>query len=524
MRGFVITILALTVFSQINGQTPSDKVMVQWGEEQKASRRSTVTNVVGFDDEGGVYVQKLELKKMGLVRIVTIEHFDKDMNFINSGVVGDAGAIVDYNDKLYVFSSISDKKADKNTFYSQSVDKESLQLNNDKQQLAQIDFEGFRNRNDGSFGFEFSSDSTKLLVYYNLPYDKHGVEKVGVHVFNQSMDQIWRKTITIPYTDELFTVEDFEIDNDGNVYVTGVEYNEKLKVKRKGKPNFKYHVISYTQNGKEENDLPIEVEGKFLTDMKVRPNNNGELLCGGFYSGLGRYSIEGSFFLRVDSKTGDVKTASFEDFGIDFITQNLSARQEKKARKKDAKGKTPELFQFDLDAMVMREDGGVVLVAEQFFVKVVTTTSVGPNGAMTTTTNYHYYYNDLIVISVSPEGQIEWNTKIPKFQHTVNDYGYYSSYAMSIVDDKLHFIFNDHPKNLVLEPGQRVRNFGAGKETLVVLITVDGSGQVEKEPLFSVRDTDVVTRPKVCEQIGDREMVVFGQRKKNHRLGVVSFK
>ena len=35
----------------------------------------------------------------------------------------------------------------------------------------------------------------------------------------------------------------------------------------------------------------------------------------------------------------DVETASFEDFGIDFITQNLSARQEKKARKKDAKGR-----------------------------------------------------------------------------------------------------------------------------------------------------------------------------------------
>ena len=361
-------------------------------------------------------------------------------------------------------------------------------------------------------------------MYYNLPYDKNNVEKVGVHVYDQNMDQLWRKTIRIPYTDELFTVEDFEVDNEGNVYVTGVEYKEKLKVKRKGKPNYKYHVLSYTDNGKKDSDLPIEVEGKFLTDMKVRPNNEGQLLCGGFYSGQGTYSVEGSFFLKVNASNGDVETASFEDFGIDFITQNLSARQEKKARKKDAKGKTPELFQFDLDAMVMREDGGVVLVAEQYFVKVVTTTTTGANGAMSTTTNYHYYYNDLIVISVSPNGEIEWNTKIPKFQHTVNDHGRVSSYAMAVVDDKLHFIFNDNPKNLTLEPGQRIRNFGAGKETLVVLVTVDSNGGLEKEPLFSIRDTDVVTIPKVCRQIGDRELVVFGQRKKSHRLGVVIFK
>ena len=65
--------------------------------------------------------------------------------------------------------------------------------------------------------------------------------------------------------------------------MTGVEYNEKLNaVKRKGKPNYKYHVLSYTEdNGKKDSDLPIEVEGKFLTDMKVRPNNEGQLLCGG---------------------------------------------------------------------------------------------------------------------------------------------------------------------------------------------------------------------------------------------------
>ena len=85
-------------------QTPSDKVLVEWGEQQKASKKSTVNNIVGIDDEGGVYVQKVEYKKMGLVRIVTIEHFDENMNFINSGVVGDAGIVVDFNDKLYIFS------------------------------------------------------------------------------------------------------------------------------------------------------------------------------------------------------------------------------------------------------------------------------------------------------------------------------------------------------------------------------------------------------------------------------------
>ena len=119
-------------------QTPSDKVLVEGGQ-QKVSKKSTSTILLDLMTWRSLCSE--EYKKMGLVRIVTIEHFDENMNFINSGVVGDAGIVVDFNDKLYIFSSFSDKKADKNTFYSQSVDKETLLLNADKQELAQIDFE-----------------------------------------------------------------------------------------------------------------------------------------------------------------------------------------------------------------------------------------------------------------------------------------------------------------------------------------------------------------------------------------------
>jgi hypothetical protein len=130
-------------------------------------------------------------------------------------------------------------------------------------------------------------------------------------------------------------------------------------------------------------------------------------------------------------------TKSFNEFEIDFITQNMTEKLKKKTKKREAKGKDVELYQYDLDNIVLKDDGGAILVGEQFFIRVVTTTDAQGNVRTTT----HYYYNDIIVISINPKGEIDWTEKIAKRQHTINDNGYFSSYAMAVNEDKINFIF-----------------------------------------------------------------------------------
>jgi hypothetical protein len=188
--------------------------------------------------------------------------------------------------------------------------------------------------------------------------------------------------------------------------------------------------------------------------MQIAINDERDIICGGFYSEKGTFSIKGSYFLKIDGQTQEIKAKSFKEFGIDFITQHMTQRQEKKAKKKAAKGKNIELYEYDLDNIILRDDGGAYLIGEQFFVKVVTRTTTGSNGHTSTSTTTYYYFNDILVINMSPSGEIEWTEKIPKRQRTTNDGGFFSSYALSVVKDKLYFVFNDHPKNLFYKAGQ----------------------------------------------------------------------
>jgi hypothetical protein len=73
-----------------------------------------------------------------------------------------------------------------------------------------------------------------------------------------------------------------------------------------------------------------------------------------------------------------------------------------------------------------------------------------------------------------------------------------------------------------LDPGKRY-NFVPYKESEVVIAQIDKFGGIKKKTLFSSVEADIITRPKVCEQISDKEMVIFGQRKSTQRFASIIF-
>ncbi|HYC87335.1 MAG TPA: hypothetical protein VEB86_19015, partial [Chryseosolibacter sp.] len=87
----------------------------------------------------------------------------------------------------------------------------------------------------------------------------------------------------------------------------------------------------------------------------------------------------------------------------------------------------------------------------------------------------------------------------------------------------LCFIFNDNPKNLGYTGVGKVFNFKGNEESVVTIVTIDQAGKQERKPLFSFADTEVITRPKVCEQITSRDIILFGQRKKTQQFARVTF-
>ncbi|MGI8892245.1 MAG: hypothetical protein ACR2GN_02175, partial [Bacteroidia bacterium] len=104
----------------------------------------------------------------------------------------------------------------------------------------------------------------------------------------------------------------------------------------------------------------------------------------------------------------------------------------------------------------------------------------------------------------------------------------FSSYAMAIVNDKIYFVYNDNAKNLAYRDGGKLYNFNnsikSKDKSVVVMAELDHTGNFTKQALFTAKEAEVLTRPKVCEQISNNELIIFGQKKKAHKFAKLTFK
>lgn len=521
----LIFLLVLVSMGAIAQQSP---LKVKWGKEFTAPRNSTVADIIGYDPSG-FYVVKAQSGGLFSSSSLLLDRFDNSLNpsksieleLTEEGKKSYLEEIVHLDGKLLMFTSYPNQRTKLNALFVQPVNKQTLLPDNTKKQkLAEINYEGNSKRNSGSFSFRLSQDSSKVLIFYSLPYDYRDPEKFGFLVMDKNLNVMWKKDITLPYRDDLFDVESFKVDNYGNVYLLGLLFKDVRRAKRNGEANYQYKVLAYTDDGANETEYAVSLPNKFLTDMQIGIRSNKDIVCAGFYSDNGTLSIRGTFFLSIDAKTKEIKTESFKEFDIGFITQNMTERQAEKAKRREERGQEQELYEYDLDKLIVRSDGGALLVGEQYFVKTVTYTSY-INGRPSTRTVTYFYYNDIIVVNINPDGNIAWTVKVPKRQTSVNDGGFYSSYAMAINKDKIYFVFNDNPDNLDYTGVGRVQETVL-RNQVVTVASVNAKGEMKRQ-LLGAGAGEVIIRPKVCEQTSYSEMLLFGQRRKTQQFGKIEF-
>jgi hypothetical protein len=503
------------------GQSNNDNVEIEWGPVQEVSKKNFLIKVIGADETGiytlsqskrQYYINKLNPDKLSLTKSVLLETETNG----KTRIVED---IYFLQNNIYAHTSFSNAKTKVNYLFAQSIDKTTLKTNPQLKKLAEINFAGFHNRNNGEFNFVVSNDSTKRLVFYNLPYEKGEKEKFGFHVFNQEYELIWEKKVTLPYKEELFEIKDYQLDNSGNLHLLGKVYRGKTKDKSKGVPNYSYIILTYNAESEEVREYPILPKGKYLTEMKIATDKKQDIICAGFYSNSSAERMKGSYFIKIDHATGDILTQEYKEFSDEFLKQNMTEKEEQKAQKKLDKGKDLELYQYDLNDIVFKEDGGYLLIGEQFYIHVSTTYTA--NGASSTT--YYYHNNDIIVISMDENGIAEWSTMIAKRQVTTNDNGYYNSYTYTYSKGNLFFIFNDNRDNINYKQGDYIASYNKDKNSIVTLAVVDETGKYSRKPLFSAKDAEVRIVPTLSKQTSSNTMIIYGNKKKEERFAKITF-
>lgn len=539
-----LPLLGVGIASAQSGKAPAT---LTWGNDTNEPNNTLATQVIGINPDGFYVLRQKMAQNINAKPKVWVEHFSRDMKLSRSEEMElkykqkqrDFENVLWFGNKLYLLTSFNNAVKKRNFLFKQELNPKTLLAEKSLDMICETEA---RNKEvEGTFAFNISKDSSKLLIYNELPYDKKSPERFGFRVFDQNFDLLWEKNIVLPYNDDQFTVEDYRVDDQGNVFLLGVLYEDGAKWRRRGNPTYRYVLLAYLDNGTSFEEIRIDLEDKFITDLTFRIGKDGNLVFAGFYSERGTYSVKGTYFFHIDPRSRAVMNRKSTPFEFDFLTAFMSDKNKQKAAEAIEKNdlrKVPELYDYSLDELILRSDGGAVLVAEQYFVEQDVNNMYSPYGLYPyyspfydpfyynrfnqRQTDYFYHYNDIIVVNISPDGSIEWSSRIPKRQETRNDGGYYSSYAMATTRDGFFFVFNDDARNFGGDD-KKLYTYTGGNNSVVALAQINIKGEVEVFPLTTSRDAGVNVRPKMCKQIGKREMALLGEKGRGYRFGSLKF-
>lgn len=515
-------LLLLSTWLPLSGQESSS---LQWGPSYRSPSNTTLEKVVGFTPEHIFFLREKNTSALSAKSKIYMERFTRDLKLQHSEEIVlryenkdvTLEDVLYLNNQLYLLTSYANQSHKKVYLFMQKLSDRQMRPTGSAKKIAEGPL--IRNQFGRAYDFQLAADSSHLLVYQQVPTGSKDPERFVMHVFDRDLQLKWEREVMLPYPDEQFSIREYRVDDQGKVYVMGAVYEAGMRNRRLASH---FLVLEYQPGDLAPVEWKIGLDNKFITDLTFRIAKNEDLICSGFYSERDGQSAKGTCYFRLEAATHRVVIQTWQPFDFQFRAEELSNRGRQKAFEAETQGdekRAAELFRYNLDELVLRTDGGALLVAEQFYVQE----RYNRFWDGTIQVTYWYYYNDLVVVNIQPSGAIEWAVRIPKEQVSVDDGGYYSSYIMATVRDRLYFLFNDNSRNF--DPNNRQGQLFSfsGSQPVIALAEVRKDGTLTVAPLASNQEGSVLARPKASRQIGGRLLLMVGEWGRNVRLGNVIF-
>ena len=236
----------------------------------------------------------------------------------------------------------------------------------------------------------------------------------------------------------------------------------------------------------------LSLEDHYLVDYRVDFDNvNDKLVIAGLYGDKFRSRSNGYFILR----NGFFQFTPFDEA--------LFAELEK-----NNKRKVNNLEDYVIADIIVREDGGLIIVSEmqrEFSRK--TNVLEGRRQSFDLRAYTDYYNEDMVVMSVHPDGKEHWRQVLRKKQFSQDDGGYYSSFFVFKSPTELRFIFNDE-----IKPDNTVSEY-----------LLNPLGENERNIVMNTEYQKLKLRFQEAVQISTRDFLVPSERNSKFNLVKVSF-
>lgn len=323
------------------------------------------------------------------------------------------------------------------------------------------------------------SDNKKMILIYSANDKGKEVEFEGKLIDDNLT--IVKRTKAVFKADNEVEHGEVNVSNTGTVYMAAYTTTGPQKYADQ------YWILKLEPGATKFEPKELELGDRFAASGYMKIDNvNNKVYFGGFYSDKKNGNFDGVIYAAYDIASGVYVNKRFIPFDADLIN-TVGARR-----------KNHVFDNYEAKQLIVKNDGGFVLISEVHFVTTRSNYSPGIGyysfySPATSSMVHEYHYNDIMALSYNKDGVRDWGSYIPKEQYSQEDGGVFSSYALLNTGGTLAFLYNDFN-------AQRSR---------IQLATVNGAnGKTEVHSFTAEGNDNPDWLPRAGKQVAARTLIV----------------
>lgn len=384
-----------------------------------------------------------------------IYRFDKNMNFIEFRKLehkwsAEAKGIEFMNDQLYLFSYKYDKKTKQLNFFSESFNPTNI-TSTGTYELSSQPISKNIHITSVIVNVIVSEDTSKVILITNT-WAVGTEPEMNLSCYDNQMNLLWAKR-KIDYDDQDLYLHNFKVDNLGNVYRIHVKNDVDSK-------SLCYSTYSKSEIATEE----VELDNFAYSEITFELSESNSVIT--MFYGNDLCTAKGICLVKYRNDIKEMGEPQMIEFSDDLLKDELFT------------GDQPGLFSYRIKNVIQRENGDLAVIAEQELLKYpgIKIDCVPVSGS--NDYNVGVTIRGIMVVILSPNGEIRDYYKIPVLQNSDNDDDRLRVASFEF-NKNLYIIFNDNPDNSVAETINR-NPFPGNGDCVNVMIQIDNDGDMSR--------------------------------------------
>lgn len=313
--------------------------------------------------------------------------------------------------------------------------------------------------------------------------------------FDDSVRLISNTRLLLPQTQFRYELKAVCQDKNHHLYLL----MQQLSKERKGnEPGLlSYQLLKMDRMTNQADELILGSSIYHLNALQMGYDRaNHRIRLAGFYAENNKGALQGVVSAIIQPDTFKFDTIGYSKFDAEFANKLYGFKSNKKEK---------ELTDYFLGGLIMRSDGGVVLIGESNYQTNQTYVQYSQGFPIYREVVY-YHYDEVVLVSIHPNGSIDWRQIVPKTQISVTPSPYFSYYAFP-VGKYIHLVFNQETRS---------RNS-------VMLYSINQNGQVFPRNVLTAEVSDAMIIPGDGRAISPTTLLLPASRRKKKGIFRLTF-